>query len=364
MADIPTLSKHPCPACGAQAEWNPGKQKLVCPFCGTESPAELPKDREKVQELDLDAMLRQLPEQESVLETERRSVQCQSCKAVMLFDPARVGQNCEFCGSPALVDYQEIRSPISPQSILPFRISESQVRDRIRSWYGSKWFAPRALKSKALLDRIKSIYLPYWTFDAKVRCRWTAEAGHYYYVREEFRDSQGRPQVRQVQKVRWEPASGEISHFFDDEPVPGTKGVDLSLLGQVEPFPTKDLVPYDTGYLAGHVVEHYQLALRDAAQKGRAAMDRALMELCGREVPGDTYRNLRIGPNYSDKTFKHILVPIWLLSYTYGRRTFQVLANGCTGLIAGQYPKSTWKIILTVLAALAAILVFMLLSNR
>ena len=23
------LEKHPCPACGAQAEWNPGKQKLV-----------------------------------------------------------------------------------------------------------------------------------------------------------------------------------------------------------------------------------------------------------------------------------------------------------------------------------------------
>ena len=38
MADVVALEKHECPACGAQAEWHPGKQKLICPFCGTESP--------------------------------------------------------------------------------------------------------------------------------------------------------------------------------------------------------------------------------------------------------------------------------------------------------------------------------------
>ena len=38
MTEITALDKHACPACGAQAEWNPGKQKLICPYCGTESP--------------------------------------------------------------------------------------------------------------------------------------------------------------------------------------------------------------------------------------------------------------------------------------------------------------------------------------
>ena len=36
--ELTAREKFPCPACGAQAEWNPAKQKLVCPFCGTESP--------------------------------------------------------------------------------------------------------------------------------------------------------------------------------------------------------------------------------------------------------------------------------------------------------------------------------------
>ena len=75
-------------------------------------------------------------------------------------------------------------------------------------------------------------------------------------------------------------------------------------------------------------------------------MDQHLMTLCGQQVPGDTFRNLRIEPDYSARTFKHTLVPVWLLTYTFGAKTFQVIVNGATGTIAGQYPKSPWKIAL------------------
>ena len=164
MSDAPVQiaaqEKHPCPACGAQAEWSPAKQKLVCPFCGTESPYVVPKETGPIAEIDLLATLSELPEEQRGWNTERRSVQCQSCKAIMVFDPAKVGQNCEFCGSPALVAYEEIKSPIRPQSLLPFKISQDQVRDRITGWYASKWFAPGALKHKALVDQIKGLYIP------------------------------------------------------------------------------------------------------------------------------------------------------------------------------------------------------------
>ena len=359
---VVALEKHPCPACGAQAEWNPAKQKLVCPFCGTEAPYEISKTGEIV-ELDLVRALRELPDDLRGWQTERRTVQCRSCKAVSVFDPARVAQRCDFCGSPELVAYDEIKAPIRPQSLLPFKVSEAAVREQIRRWYASKWLAPGSLRSRALVDTVHGIYIPYWTFDAQVECPWEAEAGYHYDTTEEYRDNQGRAQVRQVRKVRWVPAAGEIDHFFDDEPVPGTSGLDLDLLRQVEPFPTKELVPYDTGYLSGHVVEHYQVALVEAAQRAREAMDAQLMDLCGRQVPGDTYRNLRIGPNYSDRTFKHVLVPVWLLTYTYGRRTFQVVANGYTGVLAGRYPKSAWKIFFAVLAVLVVILAIMLLNR-
>jgi hypothetical protein len=348
-ASISALKKHACPACGAQAEWNPGQQMLACPFCGTKSPYTLDTDTGKVVELDLVKALREMPEDQRGWKAERRSVQCQSCKAVMVYDATRVGQNCEFCGSPALVDYQEIKSPITPQSLLPFKVAQDAVRDNIKRWYGSKWFAPNALKTRALVDQIKGLYIPYWTFDAQVHCPWEAEAGYHYYENETYRDNQGHTQTRQVQHTRWEPASGVLDHFFDDEPIPGTQGVNRTLLKQVEPFPTQELVPYDTGYLSGHVVEHYQVVLVDAAKQSREAMHEQLVALCTAEVPGDTSRNVQIQPTYSGETFKHILVPVWLLTYTYGAKVFQVVANGYTGVLAGQYPKSFWKIAFAVL---------------
>jgi len=351
VGEISAVEKHPCPACGAGAEWDAARQRLVCPFCGTEAPGELDRETGKVKELDLVTALREIPETERGWKTERRSVQCRSCKAVMVYEPSRVGQNCEFCGSPALVDYQEIRSPIRPQSLLPFKVTIGEIRDRIRRWYAGRWFAPGALVRRALVDQVKGLYVPYWTFDARVHCPWQAEAGHYYYVSEQYRDTQGRTQTRQVRKVRWEPASGVVDHAFDDELVAGTRGLDAGLLRAVEPFPTGDLVPYDTGFLSGFVVEHYQVVLIDAVRQSREAMHAKLTSLCAAEVPGDTHRNLRIDPSYSGETFKHILVPVWLLTYTYGARTFQVIANGYTGKIAGKYPKSPWKILAAVLAA-------------
>ena len=360
---VEALETHPCPACGAKAQWNPTRQKLICPFCGTESPYQIDRASGQVAELDLVATLRDLPEEQRGWQTERRSVQCQNCKAVMVYDPARVGQNCEFCGSPSLVGYDEIKAPIRPHGVLPFRIDQARVRDDIRRWWRSKWLAPGRLMRSALVDTVRSLYIPYWTFDANVHCPWDAEAGHYYYVSVEGRDSKGRRVVRQEQRVRWEAASGVVDHVFDDEPVPGTQGLPIDLLRKVEPFPTGECVKYDTAFLAGHVVEHYRVVLVEAAEESRQQMIAKLEDLCAAQVPGDTHRNLQIHPTFSGLTFKHLLVPIWLLTYNYGRKAYQVLVNGYTGKIAGKHPYSVWKVLLLILAILAAVFFVLMLQD-
>jgi hypothetical protein len=282
----------------------------------------------------------------------------------MTYDATRVGQNCEFCGSPALVAYDAIKSPIRPEGVLPFKIDKGRVRDDIRRWWRSKWLAPGRLAKAALVDTVHSLYVPYWTFDAHAHCPWDAEAGHYYYVNVEGRDSHGRSVVRQERRVRWEAASGVVDHTFDDELVPGTTGVAEDLLRQVEPFPTAEIVPYDRAFLSGHVVEHYQVALTEAAGDSELQMRRALEELCARQIPGDTYRNLVIHPVFSGRTFKHVLVPIWLLVYMFGSKSYQVVVNGYTGRIAGRYPFSPWKIFFLVVLALVVLTLFVLSNSN
>ena len=154
------------------------------------------------------------------------------------------------------------------------------------------------------------------------------------------------------------------AHWIDDELVAASRGVQPDLLSGVEPFPTKELVGYQPGFLSGWVVERYQIDLLAAARNSLEQMDAKLRSLCASQVPGDTQRNLQVDANYSGQTFKHILVPVWLLSYDYGRRAFQVVINGYTGTIAGRYPKSWIKITLAALAALAAAGLIALLMNR
>jgi hypothetical protein len=341
--------KFECPACGADAHWNPAKQALICAYCGTTSPAEIRADGE-ILEHDLVRAVREIPDSRRGWEAEKISVRCQSCNAISVFDPQHIAQRCDFCGSAQLVKYEDVKEIFRPESVLPFKISETQVRETIRRWYGSRWFAPNRLGDSALTDRVHGIYLPYWTFDAQVYARWTAESGYHYYETEYYTDSQGRQQSRQVQRTRWVPSSGELEHFFDDELVPASAGVDQAKLGKIEPFPTKELAPYNAGYVAGWVVERYQIDLIAAAQHSREVMDRKLYSMCAAEVPGDTYRSLEVNSDYSRQTFKHILVPVWLLSYSYGARKFQVVINGFTGTIAGDYPKSWVKIALVVAA--------------
>src|SRR5580704_8379726 len=143
MPDQPPLipeavaqKKFSCPSCGGKSQWNPAKKLLVCPFCGTTSPAQAELDantgNEKILEHDLVAALRGVPDSARGRQADKTSVKCQSCQAISVFDATRVGQRCDFCGSTALVPYEEIKEAFRPESLLPMKISEDRVRDSIR----------------------------------------------------------------------------------------------------------------------------------------------------------------------------------------------------------------------------------------
>ena len=356
------LSKFACPACGGEATWNAARQKLVCPFCGTESPA-TQGAAGAIVEHDLVTALRGIGDDARGWQSDRRQVKCRSCNAISVLDPTRQAQNCEFCGSAQLVPYEETKPAFRPESVLPFKISESAARDRIRAWYGKLWLAPSVLAKKALTDTVRGIYLPYWTFDARVDAEWTAEAGHYYYTTETF-EQDGRTQTRQVQHVRWEPAEGGFRQAFDDDLVCASVGIHAELLRGIEPFPTGELRPYVAGYVAGWIVERYQIDLIAAAQRARDSMDAKIRSSAAQQVPGDTFRNLNVRATYSAQTFKHILAPVWLLSYTYGARVFQCAMNGVTGAIRGEYPKSPWKVALVIVAVIIVVFIALSLAGR
>ena len=359
-SEIKARVKHTCPACGGEAVWNASKQVLACGFCATVVPGTMAGAASgNIIEHDLASALRSIPDSKRGWGAEKKEVKCQSCHAISVFNPTRQSQGCEFCGATQLVPYEEVKEAFSPESLLPMKIANNKARELIKTWYGSRWFAPNKLKKAALTDTVKGIYIPYWTFDARADADWEAEAGYHYYETEEYTDSSGNRQTRQIQRTRWEYARGSIDHFFDDELVPASLGIQANHLRAVEPFPTAELAPYDPAFLSGWVVERYQIDLVAAAQKSREQMERQVQSMCSRAVPGDTQRNLRVNTAYSGQTFKHILAPLWMLQYRFGAKNFQVVINGYTGKISGDYPKSWVKIGFTVLAVIIVLLIIM-----
>src|SRR5262245_61055709 len=156
MPEIKALGKRACPDCGGELEWNAAKQVLACPFCGF-----VPKDQPTrgegagtILEHDLERALADVSNERRGYGTPTVKVKCQSCQAISVFEAGRVAQRCEFCGSPSIAPYEETRDPITPESLLPVRLSESQVRDLVKQWYASRWFAPNRLKGAALTDTL------------------------------------------------------------------------------------------------------------------------------------------------------------------------------------------------------------------
>ena len=160
--------------------------------------------------------------------------------------------------------------------------------------------------------------------------------------------------------MRWRPAAGELSHVFDDELVcASTRSPRRAHPRGRAVSHERARFPYDPGYLAGWVVERYQIDLRRAAAEAFGSRCEAtLRSLCARQVPGDTHRNLEVDATFTEQQFKHILAPVWLLTYVYRAKSYQVLVNGVTGKIAGERPWSWIKITLLVLVILIVLYVF------
>jgi len=352
---IEALDSRACPKCGGKAEWQPRKQALVCPYCNNILHAKnaAADETEIIREHDLRETLKTIEEASGGYEKGQHKIHCQHCNADSLVSSERVADRCQFCGSPEIITYDSIGSVIRPESLLPKQIDKTRAYEILKAWVGKRFWAPGDLKKKNLLEEMKGLYIPYWTFDAFSQCPWSADSGTYYW--EKQRDHEGR--THRVRKTRWRHASGEIRFQFDDILVSATGTIQAGRLKAIEPFPTKDLIPYDTLYVSGWTVEHYQLTLLEGAKQSRSMMQAVLRNICARDVPGDTYRNLDIDPDYSNETFKHILVPVWMLVYQYRGKMFQTLVNGYTGKIDGSYPKSGWKIFFAVLIGIILTLV-------
>jgi predicted RNA-binding Zn-ribbon protein involved in translation (DUF1610 family) len=349
------LRKFPCAACGADVVWNPGAAALRCPYCGVTR--DVPRAPGQVVERPIDEALRGATDMGWGMS--RKAGTCRGCGATTTFDAGAAAGRCAFCGAPAVVEAPPSETMVRPAGVLPFRVDRDGATAKFRQWLSSLWFRPDDLSKKSSVSELKGVYVPFWTFDAATHSAWTAEAGYDYQVEVQVEEN-GQVHTRYETRTRWEPAEGVLEHFFDDLPVAASRGLPPDLARGIEPFPTADLLPYEPSFLSGFLAEEYAVGPKEALAAARERMGAELRELCGREVPGDRFRNLNVRTAWSGVACKNGLLPVWIAAYRYGDKPFRFLVNGVTGRTDGHAPISWVKV---GLAALAAILLFILLAS-
>lgn len=351
------VASYRCPSCTADMTYDAGSQSLRCGHCGATVPIGAQPGAQPVVEHSLAAGI--AASAQRGYGTPVRTVTCKECGATVSFPETLTSTACEFCGSNQVLAQDSNRNVIRPESIVPFKVDGTAAAQLFRQWLGSLWFRPSDLQRRASVAQMMGVYVPYWTFDSLVDSSWTAERGHYYYVTETYtdRDEKGNmvTRTRQVQKVRWEPAWGSRRDFYDDVLVCASRGLPPELSRRLSTFNTRELRPYDPGYLAGWKAEEYAIDLAEGWRQGAQIMEASQHQRCAGDVGGDTYRNLMVRSNYSNQTFKHVLLPIWISAFRYRDKPYRFLVNGQTGEVVGKAPWSVVKIVLFVLAILAAI---------
>ena len=332
----------PCEQCGGDLVFNIGVQKLKCEFCGHEQEI-VPENENEIAEYDYNAALARLKERK---ESERKETQqqyeirCSNCGATVLFDGTLTSSHCAYCRTPLQRDnVHESTHRIPVEAMLPFLIDDKVAAQNLRAWIKSLWFAPNLFLRQGIDARFSGVYLPFFTFDSMTFTLWSGQRGEHYYVTV----GTGKEQ-RTERRTRWWPVSGRFQRFFDDVLVLAVTGLNRDLMVQLEPWPLEHCKPFSAAFLAGLSARTYDIPLDQCFADAKQRIDAAIYQQVRQEIGGDEQSVSSVKSQYNAVTFKHLLLPAWLLTYRFHNRVFHVFVNATTGEVQGERPYSWVKI--------------------
>ncbi|MBI5540594.1 MAG: hypothetical protein HY951_11085 [Bacteroidia bacterium] len=344
-----------CKNCAAKLTFAPGTTSLKCEYCGAENEIEVKNDA--VQEVDFESFISE--KYANIQKQEISTVRCEGCGAQTTFDPNVVSELCPFCGSVLVVKNPTSQSIVKPGSLLPFKIDTNKAFGQFQTWLRKLWFAPSDLKKFATQqEKLKGMYIPYWTYDSKTYSRYTGERGDDYQATETYTTTENGKSVtktRTVTKTRWHSVSGSVNNTFDDVLVLASKSLPKTHTEKLEPWDLKELINYDEKFLSGFRTETYQIDMKDGFTEAKTKMEPVIRNTVNKDIGGDHQRISTLSTSYNDITFKHILLPVWISAYRYNDKIYRFLVNGRTGEVQGERPWSWIKISLAILAGLVII---------
>jgi DNA-directed RNA polymerase subunit RPC12/RpoP len=310
-----------CTVCGALID----EEDLFCANCGREAPCL--EDREA------------RPAQR----TSTYNFGCQGCGASMSYDASAQALRCPFCGSKKLDPQQDVQV-LAPKLVVPFQLDRAAALRRMRHWLGRGLWRPANLAASAVVTKIAKVYVPYWVFQANTVTQWTADSDR----------------VPSGARGDWVPMSGAHEATYTGLLIGASSALTPNETAAICPFDLAHGVPAAQLDLDSVTVEQFRVQRKYARPLACAEFQALERNACAACVPG-RHRHLKLNVRLENLTSEPVLLPVWIMAYTYQGRLFRFLVNGQTGRATGGAPIS-WLKLTAVVATAAVILLFMLLQ--
>lgn len=358
----PSTVTFGCTSCGGGMLFSGPAHALVCPNCGREVP--LDPDSSAPAERDLEATLADPDAAVAAPGTAGPELEltCPNCAGNIGFSGTLTATRCPFCASPVQrSDVHAAPQRLPVDGVVPLGIDQPQAKAHVEEWISKRWFAPNAFKKYSSTGSFAAVYLPFFTFDSQT-------STYYDGMRGDTRTrSVGSGQNRRTETYTdWSHASGRVELSFDDVAVGAEHSLAADRLRDLEPWPTAQARAFKAEYLAGAVSRTYERTLAECHGSAQGRMSEEITESVKRDIGGDQQRIHEQTTTWTAQTYRHLLLPLFLLVVMFRQEPFQVFVNGVTGEVQGQRPYSWVKIALA--SVLGAILIglgaWLYLANR
>jgi hypothetical protein len=344
--------QYSCPSCGAALEFAPGTAGMVCPYCAAK--LDIAPSAEGSQKLDYAAYAN--APHAPVVSLPPFQLSCKNCGSGQT--TTAIAGRCGSCKG-ALITTDDLGGELkAPDGVVPFVVDKQRATTEFLAWTKSRWFAPNAMKKVGTTDRMNGAYLPHWGFDDKTTTDYTGQRGEHYYTTETYtteENGQTVTRTRQVQHTAWYPASGRVSRDFVDVVATAITDPDEDTLRELGPWSVGDATGYQPEYLAGFDTPRYDIDASGGWASAKQEMAQVIEDDCRSDIGGDEQRVGSMQTYDQDVLFRLLLVPLWLATYLFAGKTYQVYVNANTGKVIGDRPYSWIKITSAVLAAAIAI---------
>ncbi|MGR3501195.1 hypothetical protein [Pseudaestuariivita sp.] len=317
-----------CTSCGGQCAYAPETQKLTCASCGTAHDI-VDEAGDPTEEFHYHPGL---PHTEQRFVAPETLHSCETCGGGVVFTGAALSERCAYCDGPVVRGSADQR--FQALGLIPFQVTAEDAQARARAWIAGRLAAPSNLGAIVAQGRVAGIYVPFFTFDSH-------EAIDYW---AKYRTG-GKNSVTRTVK-------GKMKIAFDDLLAPASPHITpLIRDGILHDFRPATLRPFTPAYLAGFAAEHHHLSVSDGLAS--LADDKALLIRNRIQRKHGSKRLFNIGykTHTSGIHYRRILLPAWILHYTYNGTPKRVVVCGLHGRTFGERPFSRAK-----LAAYAAAL--------